>query len=318
MKNNEYKLLKKLASLLTRIRHRKMPSSYLYYYRDTIVCKLVQKKFFIADYVLKRRYKVIRYKGEFANELQFALPHAYWHYKNGTLKQTVSLLGTKEFYYFSENHLEENAERTNEGNYNYNLPRILYSNDYDIEKWLPVPLKKIYTNKVYVYDKPILIIANKFNTEWDLPPINFFSIDMLDKIISTLKSKYQIIYNRPQAKDIVNDNSIIYDLDELEWLKEQHPEVILLDDLYTENKMGARCFNHLQLCIYANCNHFISIHGGTATLASYFGGVNLIFSQKGPEHYFHCYEKLYPQLSGATIVHASSEAAIAQSLEMYF
>ncbi|MCH5599037.1 hypothetical protein [Niabella ginsengisoli] len=125
-----------------------------------------------------------------------------------------------------------------------------------------------------------------------------------------MKDRYQIIYNRPQAKDIVNDNSIIYDLNELAWLKEKHPEVLYLGDMYSENKIEAKNFNHFQLCVYANCENFISIHGGTATLASYFQGKNLIFSKKGPEHYFKCYQNLYPQFSGAAIYHAKTESSL--------
>ena len=80
-----------------------------------------------------------------------------------------------------------------------------------------------------------------------------------------------------------------------------------METLYKENKAGANNFNHLQLMVYANASHFISTHGGTATLASYFGGINLILSKKGPEHHFNCYQKLYPKLSGAKIFHAKSD-----------
>jgi len=318
MRNNEYKLLKKIASLVVRVRYPKTPEAYRYYLRDTIVCKLIQKKYFVADYIRKRAYKNIDYRGEFANELQFALPHAYWHYKNGTLHSTSSFPGTKDLYFFSENHSEKHTERTNDGNYNFDLPRILYSQDYNIGKWLPVPLKDQYRNDVYQYEKPILIIANKYNTEWDGPPVSFFSIKLLDIMISQLKHQYQIIYNRPQAKDIVNDNSIIYELGETEWLKAKHPEVLHMSDLYTANKIKANHFNHFQLCVYANCAHFISIHGGTATLASYFGGKNLIYSKQGPEHYFKCYAKLYPQFSGAEIQHAKTEDEVVACITKMF
>lgn len=302
-----FKILSKMAGLLTRITHAGVPAKYRYFIKDTYICRAMQWPLWLKDYVIKKPYKKISYEGEFAAEIQFALPYAYWHYKNGTLKSTQSFPGTKELYFFSENHSEENIERTNEGNYNYDLPRIMYSHNYDLKKWLPVPLKQVYKNDTYVFAKPILIIANKYNTEWDGPPISFFSISLLDKMITVLKNKYTIIYNRPQPKDIVNDNSVIYNLNEFEWLKETHPEVILMGDLFEENKINARNFNHFQLCIYANAENFISIHGGTATLASYFGGKNLILSKEGPEHYFQCFEKFYPQLSEAKIFHARTD-----------
>jgi hypothetical protein len=110
---------------------------------------------------------------------------------------------------------------------------------------------------------------------------------------------------------------VIYDLHEYEWLEKEHPEVILMENLYQENKAKANNFNHLQLMIYANSSHFISTHGGTGTLASYFGGINLILSKKGPEHHFNCYQKLYPKLSGAKIVHARSDAELEIAIEKH-
>lgn len=316
--NNKYRILKKFSSLIVWLLHPNVPAQYKYFYRDTYVCRLLQQKFLLKDYIFKPKYKVISYEGEFAAEIQFALPYAYWHFKNGTLKKTRSFPSTKQLYFFSDDHEECFTERTNEGNYNFDLPRIVYSHNYKMKKWLPVPLKAQYANDVYVFDKPVLMIANKYNTEWDGPPISFFSIELLDSIISALKHKYTIIYNRPQPRDIVNDNSTIYDLNEFDWLRSAHPEVLLLGDLYEENKIKAKNFNHFQLCVYANCSDFISIHGGTATLASYFGGRNLILSKQGPEHYFKCYKKLYPKFSGAKIYHAKTDEEVVNYVRRIF
>lgn len=301
------KLLTKFLGLLVIIRYGKLPASIRYYYRDTYLCQARQLRYLLKDYVFKPRYKVVEFSGEFAPELQFALPFAYWHYKNGTLKSTRSAKYTKEMYFFSKDHQEVFDSRTNEGNYNYELSRILYSQNYDMKKWEPVPLKAEYANDIYLYNKPILIVANRYNMEWDGPPISFLSKEMISYIISGLSEKYTIIYNRPRPSNITMDNSDIYDLDEYDWLKENYPEVILMEDLFEENRGGAKNFNHLQMMVYANASGFISIHGGTATLASYFGGINLILSKQGPEHHFHCYEKLYPKFSGAEIYHAKTD-----------
>lgn len=303
-------ILKKIAGLITKLFNTNVPANYRYFYRDTYVCILLQCKYLLSDFVLKIKYKVINFEGEFGAELQFSLPFAYWHYKNGTLKATRSFPGTKELYFFSENHQEINTLRTNEGNYNFELPRILYSQNYDMKKWLPVPLKEIYTNEIYKFEKPLLVIANRYNTEWDGGPISFFDIEVLNKMILQLKSKYTIVYNRPMGKDIVNDNSLILDLNEFDWLRSNHPEVLLIQDLFEKNEIGANNFNHFQLCIYANATCFVSLHGGTGTLASYFGGKNIILSAEGPEHYFNCYKKFYPKFSGAEIYHAKNYAEV--------
>ncbi|HEV7378892.1 MAG TPA: hypothetical protein VGN64_03810 [Dyadobacter sp.] len=300
------------------LKYGRLPIDVRYYYRDTYLCQLRQLRYFFRDYILKSRYKELSFDGEFAPELQFALPFAYWHYKNGTLKSTKSSKYTKEMYFFSDNHEEHFSTRTNAGNYNFEMPRVLYSHNYDIEKWLPVPLKAEYRNDTYVYEKPILIIANRYNMEWDGPPVSFFSVELLRFMLNKLKEKYTIIYNRPRPQNITMDNSDIYDLDEFDWLEKEYPDVILMENLFTENKAGARNFNHLQMMVYANADKFISIHGGTATLASYFGGTNLILSKKGPEHHFKCFEKLYPQFSGATILHAKSDEEVKTYVESHF
>ncbi|WP_025761794.1 hypothetical protein [Dyadobacter tibetensis] len=311
-------MLNKLLSLFVLLRFGRLPSEWRYYYRHTYECQIRQWRYYIKDYWTKPVYKELSFQGEFAPELQFVLPFAYWHHMNGTLKSTASSKYTKELYFFSDTHQETFETRNNEGNYNLEMPRILYSQDYDMEKWLPVPLKAHYQNDIYRYDKPILIIANRYNMEWDGPPVSYFSIEILQYILDRLSSRYQIVYNRPRPQNITMDNSDVYDMDEYTWLKEEYPEVILMEDLYLENKAGARNFNHLQLMVYANATDFLSIHGGTATLASYFGGKNLILSKKGPEHHFKCYEKLYPKFSGAEIFHAKSDDEVKQIIMDHF
>ncbi len=42
-------------------------------------------------------------------------------------------------------------------------------------------------------------------------------------------------------------------------------------------------YNELQLMLHANCEHYISVLGGNAVLASYFSGTNVIFALVGKE-----------------------------------
>ena len=312
------RFIHKLINLYVLIRYNKVSQQFRHFYRLTYYCQWKQIQYFYHDYLSRKKYKDISFHGEFGAELQFALPFAYWHYKNGTLKRTNSSKFTKELYFFSEDHSECFTERTDEGNYSCEFPRIVYSQNYDMSKWAQVPLKEIYRNDVYVYDKPILIIANRYNTEWDRQPVSYLSIPVLSFIIENLKNKYTIIYNRPRPENIIGDNSKILDLNEYLWLKDTHPDVILMHELYAENRAGAENFNHLQMMVYANSEHFISTHGGTSVLASYFGGINLILSKEGPEHHFDCYQKLYPKLSNARIFHAKDEETLERYIRQLF
>jgi len=312
------KFIIKLLGLYVIIRYPKVPQGYRYFYRDTYICQLTQLKYIFKDYFIKKPYKRISFSGEFTPDIAFALPFAYWHYKNGTLLSTEDANYTRELYFFSPDHKESFDTRTTEGNYNFETPRILYSQNYNMSKWTQVPLKEMYSNDIYVYDKPTLIVANRYNMEWDGPPVSFLSVPYLKNVFDRYKDKYQIIYNRPRPANITNDNSDIYDLNEYDWIEENYPEIILMENLYKENKAACRNFNHLQLMVYANANHFLSTHGGTGALASYFGGVNILLSKKGGEHHFGCFHKLYPKLSGALVLHAKTENEIDHFMDTHF
>src|SRR5256885_8760585 len=119
------KLLNKILGLYILLRYGKLTPDVRYYYRHTYYCQLVQLKYIIRDYFLKKKYKTISFDGEFAPEMEFVLPFAYWHYKNGTLKKTISSKFTKELYFFSPDHEEYFNTRSNEGNFNYEMPRVL-------------------------------------------------------------------------------------------------------------------------------------------------------------------------------------------------
>jgi hypothetical protein len=310
------KLFLKVLNVITVLTHPEIPKKYCYYITHNYYSRFIQIKYYFRNHYFKKRYKTVEYRGEFQQELTFVLPFAYWHFLNGTLNKTISTDNTKELYFFSSNHQEIHKKR--DWLYNaetFEIPNMTHSNSFSYKKWVRVPLKQFYKNKIFVFDKPILVIANKYNIEWECDPINFLSISVLHKIISCYSPKYQIIYNRPLASQIVSDNSEILDLGEHDWLKENHPKVILMNDLFTEYQNEVNNFNHLQLMVYANCNHFVSVHGGTAALASYFGGTNVIFSKRGMEHVFNEFNTIFPKLSGAKILHAKKEQELFNYLQ---
>jgi hypothetical protein len=321
------KFILKALSGLAYIHHPQMDRNIRYYIRDNYYTRLNQVRFFADDYIVKRKYKVIDYSGEFQTEICYVLPFAYWHHLNGTLKKTISCKDTKEFYFFSENHEEKYNFRNARFAYdNFDTPNTTHSISKSYSKWAAVPLKDHYKNNLFKFEKPILVIANKYNMEWDNPPLNYIDIPALDKIINSYKHKYQIVYNRPQPNQIVEDNSDILDLGEHKWLHINHPDVIMMGDLYNKHSHEVNSFNHLQLMLYANCENFISVHGGTATLASYFGGTNIIFSRGsddpakggGLEITFNEFSTIFTALSGAKILHARNETDIFNFLSLYY
>ena len=301
------RLFLKALNVVTYFLNPGIPFKYSFFIRDNYFSRMVQSKYILKDHFVKKPYKKIEFFGEFQQELTFVLPFAYWHHLNGTLLQTTSCKGTTPFYFFSKNHIEvPNSRDWLNNSRNFEVPNMEHSNSFSYKKWARVPLKEYYENDLFVFEKPLLVIANKYNIEWQGNPINFFSIDLLNALFSEYKSKYQIVYNRPLPTYIVGDESEILNLGEYEMIKANHPEVILLNDLHEKYK-DLYTFNELQLRVYANASKFISVHGGTAALASYFGGTNIIFSKRGLEHIFNEFELIFPKLSGANILHAKHE-----------
>lgn len=281
--------------------------------------RLVQTKYCINDYVLRPRYKEIAYRQEFQQELTFVLPFAYWHHLNGTLGKTISSKYTKELYFFSDNHEERFDKRVwRLPKDDFTVPNMYHCSTVSFEKWAQVPLKEYYENDLFVFDKPLLIIANKYNTEWGKGPINYFSLPMLDRILTMFSHKYQIVYNRPGPDYIVMDNSDILELKEAEFIRKHYPEVILADDLFQAHRGQVNNYNHFQLLLYANCERFLSVHGGTAALASYFSGKNVILSRRGHEHRYNEFKTIFPALSGAEIYHARNEAEVLRYLQQHY
>jgi hypothetical protein len=280
---------------------------------------LFQAKYFIKDYITKPRYKQIEYRLEFQQELTYVLPFAYWHFLNGTLNKTISSKFTKELYFFSKKHEERYDRRIDRlPKESFEIPNMYHCRRVDFGKWAQVPLKTFYKNRLFVFGKPLLIIANKYNNEWGQGPINYFSIDTLDKILEKYRHKYRIVYNRPGANYIVMDNSAIYELNEEAHIREKYPDVLLAEDLYLKHRAQFNNYNHFQLMLYANCDRFMSVHGGTAALASYFGGKNIILSKRGHEHRHNEFNTIFRALSGAEIYHAKTDEDLFCFLEKHY
>ncbi|MBL8001559.1 MAG: hypothetical protein JNL05_06320 [Flavobacteriales bacterium] len=293
-----------LVTRYVRLRHPGMDPGLRYFVRQGHLGRLFQLRYWLRDRLLRRPYKEVIYDGEFSPELKFVLPFAYWHHLNGTLMRTVGCRHTRALYFFSPDHEERFNERHfNDFHFQLEIPNS-HDHDlrYDLSKWAQVPLKAHYRNPHFVFDRPMVVIANRYNMEWGGPPVSYFGLDELRRLITALSPRYQVVYNRPSPAAIVNDESAVLDLGEKEALRREFPDLVLLEDLMTRPGAPAGDLNALQLMVYANCERFISIHGGTATLASYFGGVNIILSVKGHEHYFGEFKTIYPKLSDARII----------------
>ncbi len=308
----------KILTFYLFLRYPELDGKRRYFLRFYYIGHFLQLKKIHKDLIVKKPYAEITFFGEFQQELLYVLPYAYWHYKNGTLKKTVSCKYTRDFYFFSPEHEERFARRNYLGNYKFDIPHGPHSNKISKFRWKQVPLKSYYKNNSYVYEKPVLIIANRYNSEWNSSPVSYLSLEVLRQCFDLLKNRYQIVYNRPESSQITNDNSDILELHDKEMIKREFPEIILLDDLYNRDKGKVNSFNHLQLLVYANSKRFISVHGGTSALASYFGGQNIIYSKQGHEHPLNEFQNVFTKLSGAKIHVCKDYKTLIETIKMHF
>ena len=150
---------------------------------------------------------------EFGNEVCLYVPYYYYLHQNGLMfdNKIVTYKGMKPYYYFMkpENVIEKDRQRKYVDK--HHRPLLVnndeYVWDFDRRYWLSPPYKSHYKNNVFIYNKPLLIIHNKYNIEWDKRPINFINEETLDKILTMLVDKYQIVYIRPCGK--TTDQSVI-------------------------------------------------------------------------------------------------------------
>jgi hypothetical protein len=214
------------------------------------------------------------YNNEFGYELISCVPYAYWLHKRGLLKKTISGHDTESLYYFSPKHVINPEARTW---YNYGLMdtpnRDIHKSELDLRQFEAPPYKEIYGG-VYDYD---IVICNRYNKEWPgvfelSKPINYFSLEWLEDFFYRNADK-KIAYLNISGFKKHYDNSPPLPFADYE-LCQQHSNVNHILDIYESGSL-----NLLQMQIMAGSSEFHTLNGGYSILASYFGGVNYIYTK---------------------------------------
>jgi hypothetical protein len=268
--------------------------------------------------------------GEFGYDLMIHLPLMYGFHLRGYSVKTCGPIGSKYLYSFFSNHTE--ITEIQRDYFLYDLPygfgsahpSILHRNH-----WVPPPLKSLYLGNQQckkIVDrlpsssasKPLLVIANKYSIEWDEPPKNFLSVEMLEDLFTLLEPHYTLLYIRPPSKPREgyspdHQGLTISDLKDESALK-KHPQVISFEKLLQKAQVH---WNLGSLCLHARSERFISVQGGTSILSSFFQGTNIIFAVAGKEVDMDEY-RYYRYLSNATIIHVKSAESLIASVREEF
>jgi hypothetical protein len=323
--------LARAAELLRRVRAGQIESIACFSTKDFALAELLAKETGVPCRELLGRQT--KYFGEFGFELLAVVPYAYWLHREGRLERTIGGLDTRCLYYFSENHEERPVARhyvpiteypVGEGGWpSYDLttfPSIL-----DTRKWKPPPYRETFRDERFRWQKKLCILSNKVSDELfedefrkytNVGPTNFIGTELLLRLIGMLRDRYQIIYNRPRASDIANDHQTIHEIGDIEGVRRAFPDTLTIQELHAQ--YPTLTFNELQLRLYSACKCFISVLGGSAYLASYFGGTNIVLARRGWEVDCGAHKRWFDRFSGARVVAVSSDSELLQVVEREF
>lgn len=227
--------------------------------------------------VLLRLYCHIKFKNsilefnEFTWDMVRSLPKSYYYYSNNLPFRVYHKPKLKSLYYFSKLNFSKNFFNTNNDidTYNYERPKFTTC------KWLPPPLKQDFSGH-FNFNKPTIVIQNKYTLEFSGEGVfNFFDIEFLDEFFNLFKNKYQIIYIRPKSGTdrYYEDKNDILDFKDYDLIKDKHREVLTIYDLIKDEDD----FNETQFKIHATSENHLSVSGGNACIAAYFGGELIIY-----------------------------------------
>jgi len=255
---------------------------------------------------------------EFGYELISALPYAYFLHQNGLLIETISAVDTEPLYWFSPRHRINESKRTWDNMKNArSIPNIaIHRPSLDFDVWSPPPLKEKYRNNKFVFDKPTLCICNRVNSEWGRGAINYFDTDILQRMFMSLRDKYHIVYFNIEGRPEFYDGVTPISINDTELCRQYG--ITTIHDLHRKNPNLS--FNTVQLMVMANCERFITMNGGYSILASYMGGVNLIYTRESRELLpnVNSYYRWYHRFGGSRIEHANNYEDFENLIDTHF
>ena len=222
---------------------------------------------------------------EFAYELIGVLPYAYKLHLDGKLASTDSNPWMEPFYWFSPKHtaiegmrLWVNVQKATQAgipNLHVTQPTL------DLKHFCPPPLQARYTNSRFLYDKPLVCIYNRTQTEYHrcgrpLGVVNFFDQPCLKQLFTLLRHKYQVIYFNILGRPELYDGDPAINTGDMAVAKAFN--IPTIHDVCAANP--DLTFNEVQLMLMANCKRFVNVASGSSVLASYMGGTNVMYANR--------------------------------------
>jgi len=258
---------------------------------------------------------------EFGYEIIMVVPYANYLHENGQPVTVITSRGMRVFYHFlpEDRVIERYQHRTWVEPDRIGVPlKTIHFPRLDTARWIMPDYTVFRDTPIHAtFDREIVMVSNKYQWEWSHPPVNFLSVETLDRIFTILKDRYTIIYNRPDFRYIPDDLAATWPQEtfgDFDLIRERHPEVIDINRLKETEDVD---FNTLQLIMGARCAKKISVQGGGSILASLTGGTNLILAKEGAELDNNSFS-WYREFSNATVISTTSDEALITLIRRHY
>jgi hypothetical protein len=234
---------------------------------------------------------VLEFAGEFGAEVNTFIPFVYFLYRTGLMdgRQIATYRGMRPYYFFLS--ADQYTERVQDRSFIHPSQRPEWLPNRDdhrsirqADEWFP-DYRSIYCTE-FGFDKPILLIHNKYSAEWGGAPVNFIPTEVLNSLLTMLEDEYQVIYFPIQMakipiNDFAEDHQETQFLDDLPILA-AHPKVVNFTDILTSRPQES--YNEVKLRLFASAYHYLIVQGGNVHLSSLFSGnVTVVLHVAGSE-----------------------------------
>ncbi len=237
------------------------------------------------------------YSGEYGTEFTTFIPYIYYLKSNGLLdKKVLTYRGMRSYYFFLED--DEIIFKDEHRDFvpyeeRFFVPENIRIDDNFVmncetpKEYLPPPYSEHFKKLPFVSDRPIVLVFNKYNSEWGTmyPPANYLDMYELASI-ATIFDGCIIVYfrtNQYNSNDYTSDKDElevrdVYSYDEKAFLK-GFRNVACVEDIM---KTADFDFNTMKGLLLANASLTISTLTGSTHFNMYFPCNHIVYRKLAP------------------------------------
>lgn len=242
---------------------------------------------------------IYEYTGEYGTEFTTFIPYIYYLKANNLFDgKVLTYAGMRCYYFFlQDNEIDYKPDQrifVPSHDRVFVPQHIRHDDDYIISltnppEYLPPPYHIFFkTIPLDITNKPIVLIFNKYNSEWggSSPPCNYFDLHELS-MLAYVFQEYDIFYFRSSntvRSDYANDhdekNGTIYDYADKEFLRKNYPYITIFEDLLNMNP--GIDYNTAKGVLLSRAALSISTLTGTTHFAYYFDTKHILYRKMAP------------------------------------